>query len=154
MLFSAPTFVWSVGSEKRGRRKSSAPFFSVLLKKGEETLKQTQTNLQKQIGESLKRFGIADDTTDVLVARFGPKGGDPDAAVAPAAAPLLAPSGRGDGDGEAAAAAAGVRAPLSELSRLFDAPLAARLYHVVPAELRVGPLDEAIACRVGGMECL
>jgi len=23
-----------------------------------------------------------------------------------------------------------------------------------PAELRVGPLDEAIACRVGGMECL
>jgi hypothetical protein len=95
-----------------------------------------QTNKQ-QIGESLKRFGIADDTIDVLVAILGPKGVDPESAVAPVAALL---------EGE--------RAPLRELARLFDAPLAAKLYHVVPAELRVGTLDEAIACRVGGMECL
>ena len=42
----------------------------------------------------------------------------------------------------------------ARLARLFDAPLAARYYHVVPEELRVGGMDEAIACRVGGMECL
>jgi hypothetical protein len=107
---------------------------------------------KKQIGESLRRFGIADDTTDVLVALFGPKGGDPAAALAPAVALLERDQQQQQEEG---AAAAPTPPTLEQrLARLFDAPLAARYYHVVPAELRVGSMDDAIACRVGGMECL
>jgi hypothetical protein len=111
--------------------------------------------MNTQIGESLRRFGIADDTTDVVVALFGPRGGDPAAALAPAVALLERDQQQQQQQEGAPAAAAGPPAALEEqLARLFDAPLAARYYHVVPAELRVGSMDEAIACRVGGMECL
>lgn len=84
----------------------------------------------------------------MLVALFGPKGADPAAALAPAVA-LLERDQQEEGAADASTPTLEAR-----LARLFDAPLAARYYHVVPAELRVGSMDDAIACRVGGMECL
>jgi hypothetical protein len=86
----------------------------------------------------------------VLVALFGPKGTDPAAALAPALA-LIETEAL---PAEAEAAPPPTPTLQERLAVLFDAPLAARYYHVVPAELRVGGIDEAITCRVGGMECL
>ncbi|GFR39867.1 hypothetical protein Agub_g367 [Astrephomene gubernaculifera] len=88
----------------------------------------------KHVVESLKRFGIADDTTTLLLARF-----DCQPEELAAAQSLIA----------------GVQVPLCELPSLTDTELVDKCYKITPAELQGGrSRTDAVVFRIGAKDCL
>jgi EKC/KEOPS complex subunit CGI121/TPRKB len=85
----------------------------------------------KHIAETLRRFGIADDSRHLLAARFDASDADLSAL---------------------AAAVSGSAAPLAELAAVCDGPAVAKAYKVTPEELRVGSVVQAIGCRIAARD--
>ncbi|GBG63489.1 hypothetical protein CBR_g38557 [Chara braunii] len=87
----------------------------------------------KHITESLKRCGINDEMTYILVARF-----DATQAELNAARQLIK----------------GTQVNLLNLALKYSKELITKFYKVTPAELHVSTLEEAIICRIGARDAL
>ncbi|KAK9809265.1 hypothetical protein WJX72_012397 [[Myrmecia] bisecta] len=86
----------------------------------------------KHIGETLKRFGIAEGSQHLLVARF-------DASEEDAAA--------------IKAVVAGQPVALEQLHTLTDTATVTKYYKISPEELKIGSLADAILCRIAARDC-
>mmetsp|Transcript_19018 Transcript_19018/g.57475 ORF Transcript_19018/g.57475 Transcript_19018/m.57475 type:complete len:176 (+) Transcript_19018:122-649(+) len=87
----------------------------------------------RHITESLRRFGISEQVSHVLIARFD------------ATAEQM--SAVGD-------AVKGTSAPVAELSSLADAPLIQKYHKIGEAELKMGSLVDAVACHMATRDAL
>ncbi|KAI8465262.1 MAG: kinase binding protein CGI-121-domain-containing protein [Monoraphidium minutum] len=87
----------------------------------------------RHIGESLKRFGVQEDTAALLVARYD-------------ATPQDLEYVRG--------LVVGREVPLTELGEVADAGAAAKVFKVAKEELAVGSVEDAVACRIAVRDCL
>lgn len=86
----------------------------------------------KHIGESLKRFGVSDDTCHLLVARFNAEPPDVDYV-------------RGLVKGQ--------EMPLADLGMVADRDLITKVFKVSEQELGIGGLEEAVASRIAARDC-
>ncbi|KAK9915759.1 hypothetical protein WJX75_003792 [Coccomyxa subellipsoidea] len=86
----------------------------------------------KHVGQSLQRFGISEDSKSILVASFHT--GDPDA-------------------GRVRSIVEGESVGLDTLSSLADMDTVKKFYKIVPAELEVGTVADAICCRIAASHC-
>lgn len=87
----------------------------------------------KHIGESLKRFGVSEDSGSLLVARFDATPQDLE---------------------YVRSLVKGHEVPLEQLAEVSDSTLAAKHFKVTAEELAVGSLEEAVACRIAARDCL
>lgn len=87
----------------------------------------------KHIAETLRRFGVADDTKALVVARFDATPEELD---------------------QLKALVAGRLAPLSDLSAVCDRAALTKVYKISQQELALeGGMVDAIACRIAGRDC-
>ncbi|CAL8470265.1 g9807 [Coccomyxa elongata] len=86
----------------------------------------------KHVGQSLQRFGLSEDTDQILVASFHMD--DTDAA-------------------KVLSIVEGEPADLHTLSSLTDLATVKKVYKIVPPELDVGTLADAICCRIAASHC-
>lgn len=86
----------------------------------------------RQITDSLKRFGVSDGISAVLVARFN------------ATADELV---------RIRDAVKGTETPLDKLPSLTDAAQLKKVLKITPQELQIGSLADAVACRMAARDC-
>ncbi|EIE26026.1 hypothetical protein COCSUDRAFT_61019 [Coccomyxa subellipsoidea C-169] len=85
-----------------------------------------------EVGQSLQRFGISEESESILVASFH----------------------TGDADAERVQSIVeGDPVDLDALSSLADMATVKKIYKIAPPELEVGSVADAICCRIAASHC-